>query len=76
MWFMTSVCDELCKGFPLISRISSATSRSALSAGDPEICFIKLEIQIARGIFTIKTLKMFDNTNTAFYQATSSYHTI
>ena len=32
---MTSVWEQLCKAFPLISNISSATSKSALSAGEP-----------------------------------------
>ena len=27
IWLMTSVCEELCSGLPLISRISSATCR-------------------------------------------------
>jgi hypothetical protein len=36
MWLMTSAWEELVSGFPLISSISSATSSSALSAGDPE----------------------------------------
>ena len=43
------MCDELCKGFPLISRISSATSRSALSAGDPETFIIKISKQTRMG---------------------------
>jgi len=35
MWEITSVWLELARLAPLISRISSATSRSALSAGEP-----------------------------------------
>ena len=37
MCAMTSVCVECSSGSPLISRISSATSRSALSAGEPTV---------------------------------------
>ena len=33
---MTSAWEQLCRVFALISSISSATSSSALSAGDPD----------------------------------------
>ena len=36
MCAMTSVCVDCARLAPLISKISSATSRSALSAGEPE----------------------------------------
>ena len=36
MWAMTSVWLEFSKDSPLTSRISSATSKSAFSAGEPE----------------------------------------
>lgn len=43
MWEMTSVCEQFWRALPFISNISSATSRSALSAGDPEERSFKLQ---------------------------------
>ena len=56
IWAITSVWEQLWRAFPLISRISSATSRSALSAGEPEMSGL-MRLILIKNIKSLLTVK-------------------
>ena len=55
MWAMTSVWLEFSKDSPLTSRISSATSKSAFSAGEPEKMICGRYANLTRGNEMLRT---------------------